>query len=96
MCTLTVERGAGRLLVTMNRDELRTRAPELPPRQHGTTQAAWHEFLDDRTQVLGAQSACRQLGCQRCKDVAAVEGRTWLVDAQFAQDAVFEPSQDRD
>ena len=36
MCTLTVQRGENALLVTMNRDELMSRAPELPPRDHGT------------------------------------------------------------
>ncbi|MCC6153238.1 MAG: NRDE family protein [Candidatus Hydrogenedentes bacterium] len=31
MCTVTVHRSTDRLLVTMNRDEARDRAPELPP-----------------------------------------------------------------
>jgi uncharacterized protein with NRDE domain len=35
MCTVTVLRGADRLLVTMNRDERRRRAEELAPRQAG-------------------------------------------------------------
>jgi hypothetical protein len=34
MCTLTIDRRAGRLLLTMNRDERWTRAPELPPALH--------------------------------------------------------------
>lgn len=34
MCTLTIDRRAGRLLVTMNRDERWTRAPERPPVPH--------------------------------------------------------------
>lgn len=34
MCTLTVHRDVSELLVTMNRDEALTRAPELPPRLH--------------------------------------------------------------
>ena len=32
MCTLTLMRGAQRLLITMNRDEARFRGPEAPPR----------------------------------------------------------------
>jgi uncharacterized protein with NRDE domain len=35
MCTVTVLRGADRLLVTMNRDERRRRAEELAPRKFG-------------------------------------------------------------
>jgi len=35
MCTVTMLRGADRLLVTMNRDERRRRAEELAPRQAG-------------------------------------------------------------
>jgi len=35
MCTVTVLRGADRLLVTMNRDERRRRAEELAPRKAG-------------------------------------------------------------
>jgi uncharacterized protein with NRDE domain len=35
MCTVTVLRAGDRLLVTMNRDERRTRADELPPRTAG-------------------------------------------------------------
>ncbi|MBI2423053.1 MAG: NRDE family protein [Candidatus Hydrogenedentes bacterium] len=31
MCTLTIHRSGSRLLVTMNRDEARTRGPEVPP-----------------------------------------------------------------
>lgn len=34
MCTLTIDRRAGRLLLTMNRDERWTRAPERPPALH--------------------------------------------------------------
>lgn len=34
MCTVTVHRSSDRLLVTMNRDEARDRAPELPPAIH--------------------------------------------------------------
>ncbi len=34
MCTVTVHRSADRLLVTMNRDEARDRAPEVPPAIH--------------------------------------------------------------
>lgn len=34
MCTLTIHRSPSRLLVTMNRDETRARAAELPPRIH--------------------------------------------------------------
>lgn len=34
MCTVTVHRSANRLLVTMNRDEARDRAPEVPPAIH--------------------------------------------------------------
>src|SRR5262245_7611818 len=33
MCTVTVRRGAGELLLTMNRDERLDRAPEEPPRR---------------------------------------------------------------
>ena len=33
MCTLTIHRSNRRLLVTMNRDEARTRGPEVPPQQ---------------------------------------------------------------
>ena len=35
MCTVTVLREGGGILVTMNRDERRTRAPEEPPRLLG-------------------------------------------------------------
>ncbi|MCC6795583.1 MAG: NRDE family protein [Candidatus Hydrogenedentes bacterium] len=34
MCTVTVHRNTNRLLVTMNRDEARDRAPEVPPTLH--------------------------------------------------------------
>ncbi|HSO21647.1 MAG TPA: NRDE family protein [Chondromyces sp.] len=37
MCTLTIDRRAGRLLLTMNRDERWTRAPERPPALHPAT-----------------------------------------------------------
>jgi hypothetical protein len=40
MCTVTVYRGPERLLVTMNRDERRTRADELPPKVAGAGGAA--------------------------------------------------------
>lgn len=34
MCTVTIHRASDRLLVTMNRDEARNRAPENPPAAH--------------------------------------------------------------
>lgn len=35
MCTITAQQDGGRLLVTMNRDEVRGRAPEQPPTERG-------------------------------------------------------------
>lgn len=48
MCTLTIHQTINRLLLTMNRDEARTRAPELPPRvmQHPAKQMTWVGPLD--------------------------------------------------
>lgn len=34
MCTVTIHRWEGNLLVTMNRDEARSRGPEIPPEAH--------------------------------------------------------------
>ncbi len=49
MCTLTVNRRVDHLLVTMNRDESRSRAPELPP-----------TFFDsDGVRWLGPQDSAR-------------------------------------
>ena len=41
MCTLTINRTPQQLLVTMNRDELLTRAPESPPQRHSDGATTW-------------------------------------------------------
>lgn len=48
MCTVTLHRGANTLLLTMNRDEKRTRAPEVGPRLHRCepTGVSWIAPLD--------------------------------------------------
>jgi len=48
MCTATLNREPGRLLLTMNRDERRDRAPEKPPAVFGTDDgaAAWTAPID--------------------------------------------------
>lgn len=46
MCTITVHRGHASLVVTMNRDEVKTRAGERPPEVHAGEEASWLGPLD--------------------------------------------------
>jgi len=67
MCTLTVFRDQGRLLVTMNRDEARFRGPEEPPRLHDAAEAhgpAWLGPIDSDSG--GTWMGVNDRGCVAC------------------------------
>jgi len=65
MCTVTVCREPERLLVTMNRDELRTRAPETPPEiTDSADSAAWIGPRDsERSGTWMGLNACGTVAC---------------------------------
>lgn len=65
MCTVTIHRNAESLLVTMNRDEARFRAPEIPPHVVNEKDAPhWMAPIDG--QAGGTWFGANELGLQAC------------------------------
>ncbi len=66
MCTLTVLRDSNRILMTMNRDEMRTRAPEIPPQvfEPENDPIAWMAPLDGK--ASGTWVGVNEYGLAAC------------------------------
>lgn len=64
MCTVTIHRSESTLLVTMNRDEARVRAPEKPPERQFGNSIQWIAPLD--SQAGGTWFGANEYALQAC------------------------------
>lgn len=64
MCTLTILRGGGKTLVTMNRDEARTRAEEMPIQRFARGPIAWAAPID--AEAMGTWMGANSSGLVAC------------------------------
>lgn len=66
MCTLTIHRTEASVVVTMNRDEARFRAPEVPPRVFQDGPSALHWLAPTDSQAGGTWFGVNEYAVQGC------------------------------